>query len=66
MKNPEFRKRTKHIEIRHHFVREKFHEKVMNVEHVESQNQVADILTKPLAKISFERLRLSSGLKTIS
>jgi hypothetical protein len=66
MKNPEFHKRTKHKEIRHHFVREKFHEKVMNVEHVESQNQVADILTKPLAKISFERLRLSSGLKTIS
>ena len=46
VKNPEFHKRTKHIEIRHYFVREKYQEGIFNVEHISGVNQVTDIMTK--------------------
>lgn len=40
--------RTKHIDIRHHFVREQVELKSINLEHVASNLQAADILTKAL------------------
>lgn len=48
--NPEYHRRTKHIEIKHFFVREKVLEGRLNVEHVSTERQVSDILTKPLMK----------------
>ena len=53
MKNPEFPKNSKDIEVRHDFVHEKFHEKVINFEHIDSHNQTANIMTKPLAREHF-------------
>lgn len=40
--------RTKHIDIRHHFIREQLELKSMKLEHVPSNFQAADILTKAL------------------
>lgn len=48
--NPEYHRRTKHIEIKHFFVREKVLEGKLNVEQVSTEHQVSDILTKPLTK----------------
>lgn len=62
VKNPEFHKRSKHIEVRHYFVRERYQEGVFDVEHVASKDQLADILTKPLVKERFEKLRRELGL----
>ncbi|KAJ7279841.1 hypothetical protein O6H91_Y375400 [Diphasiastrum complanatum] len=45
-----FHARTKHIEILHHFVREKVQSKEIKFIHVPSSDCIADILTKPLAK----------------
>ncbi|KAG5873098.1 hypothetical protein JTB14_035250 [Gonioctena quinquepunctata] len=56
-KNPEFHKRSKHIEMRYHFVREKYQEGVIKIEHIDGQKQIADIMTKPLPRIRFEILR---------
>lgn len=57
IKNPEFHKRTKHIDVRFHFVREKYAEKFFNLKYVNTKEQLADIFTKPLPKVIFESLR---------
>lgn len=57
IKNPEFHKRTKHVDVRYHFVREKFKDKLFDIEYVSTDNQLADLCTKPLAKNRFEFLR---------
>lgn len=57
IKNPEFHKRSKHIDVRYHFIREKFSENLFDLKYVQSSMQLADIFTKPLAKPRFEFLR---------
>lgn len=57
IKNPEFHKRTKHIDIRYNFIREKYESKEINVHYVPSKLQYADILTKPLCKDRLLKLR---------
>jgi len=47
--------RTKHIDIRHHFVRDMINEGVLKVEWISGENMVADILTKPLDFVTHER-----------
>lgn len=56
-KNPEYHKRTKHIDIRFHFIREKVASQEINLEYVPSELQLADILTKALPKERFCQLR---------
>lgn len=65
IKNPEFHKRSKHIDVRFHFIREKYEEKLFELNYVPSAEQTADILTKPLAKDIFEYLRLKMGIIVI-
>lgn len=60
--NPIFHGRTKHIEVRHHFVREKIVSGEVKLEYVPTTEQLADILTKALGKTSFFRLRDQLGL----
>lgn len=62
VKNPVFHKRTKHIEVRHYFIREKVDEGQLTVEHVPSELQLADILTKPLYREKFTQLRDLLGI----
>ena len=56
-KNPELHSRTKHIDIRYHFIRECVESKVIKEEYCATQDMVADILTKPLGGQVFSRLR---------
>jgi hypothetical protein len=49
--------RTKHIDIRHHFIRDAIKGKEVELEWVQTAEQEADILTKALGRIQFERLR---------
>jgi hypothetical protein len=51
--------KTKHIAIRYHFIRDAVCSKQIKLEYVASANQLADILTKPLGKQVFIRLRNS-------
>ncbi|KMQ86839.1 copia protein [Lasius niger] len=57
IKNPEYHKRTKHIEVRYHFIREKHEDGQIEIVYVPSSDQLADILTKALSKEPFIRLR---------
>ncbi|CAM8925932.1 unnamed protein product [Rhodiola kirilowii] len=64
-KNPVQHSRTKHIDIRHHFIRELVEQKVVTLTHVTTDKQLADIFTKPLDAAQFEALRSSLGLCVI-
>ncbi|KAM1852115.1 hypothetical protein ACFX13_016080 [Malus domestica] len=61
-KNPVFHDRSKHIDTRYHYIRECIARKDVPVEYVKSQDQVADIFTKPLKQEDFVRLRNSIGV----
>jgi hypothetical protein len=55
--NPIEHSRTKHIDIRHHFLRDHQQKGDIEVFHISTENQLADIFTKPLDKKTFCRLR---------
>ncbi|GJV08725.1 hypothetical protein Tco_1346381 [Tanacetum coccineum] len=61
-KNPVLHSRTKHIEIRHHFLRDNVQKGNISIEKVSSEDNIADILTKPLKREHFNLLRLGLGL----
>ena len=46
--NPVQHSRTKHIEVRHHFIRDHVAKGDINLKHVRTEKQLADIFTKPL------------------
>jgi hypothetical protein len=51
--NPVFHNRSKHIEIRYHFIRDRIQKGAVKLQYVSTDEQVADILTKPLVKEKF-------------
>lgn len=57
--------RTKHIDVGHHFIREKIEEKNIILKYKNTLQMVADIYTKPLPKPKFEELRDLMGLTNI-
>jgi hypothetical protein len=61
-KNPVFHDRSKHIEVRYHYIRECVESGKIIVEHVSTGDQLADILTKPLARVRFQELRTRIGM----
>jgi hypothetical protein len=61
-KNPFQHSKTKHIDIRHHYIRDLVENKIVTLEHVGTKEQVADIFTKALDAIQFEKLRGKLGI----
>ena len=61
-KNPVLHSRTKHINIRHHFIRDLIEDKIINLELVATEKQLADIFTKALDANQFEKLRGDLGI----
>jgi hypothetical protein len=67
--NAQFSKRTKHIDIRHHFIRDHLKKGDISLEWVPIKDITADILTKPLDQKRFmalcDRLGVYHGVKPI-
>jgi hypothetical protein len=55
-KNDVYHDRTKHIDIRHHFVRECLQQGLFKIKWIATENQLADIFTKGLSSIQFNKL----------
>ncbi|GKA28144.1 retrovirus-related pol polyprotein from transposon TNT 1-94 [Tanacetum coccineum] len=61
-KNPVQHSRTKHIKIRHHFLRDNVQKGHISIKKVSSVDNITDILTKSLKCESFNYLRLGLGM----
>ncbi|KAL2327539.1 hypothetical protein Fmac_020966 [Flemingia macrophylla] len=58
--------RSKHIEIKHHFIRDYVQRGTFELMFINTEEQLADIFTKPLPEDRFISLRLSLGLEPIT
>ena len=61
-KNPVQHSRTKHIEIRHHFLRDYAQKGDITLEFVSTKDQLVDIFTKPLSEEQFSDIRRQLGV----
>ena len=64
--NPEFHKRSKHIDIIYHFIREAIIDKKVNLLYINTKQQLADGFTKGLDINKHNSFILSLNLKTLS
>lgn len=61
-KNPVFLSRTKHIEIKHHFIRELMAKGEVKLESCGTEEQLADLMTKSLPRSKHEELCSKLGI----
>lgn len=60
--NPIFHARTKHVEIHYHFIREKVLQGEIDLEHIKTEQQIADVFTKGLSISKFQSLCQQMGM----
>jgi hypothetical protein len=65
IKNPVFHERSKHIDLRFHYIRECVEKGQILVEFTSTESQLADILTKPLGRVKFQEMRGRIGVAQI-
>ncbi|GJT91710.1 retrovirus-related pol polyprotein from transposon TNT 1-94 [Tanacetum coccineum] len=63
--NPVLHSRTKHIDIRYHFIRDHILKGDIELHFIPTQCQLADIFTKPLDEVTFKRLIVELGMLNI-
>jgi hypothetical protein len=57
-----FHDKSKHIEIKYHYIRDMVQRKAIHVQYLSTHGQVVDVFTKPLAMTKFEYFRERLGL----
>ena len=65
VKNLEFHQQTKHIDIKYHFIREKYQDEEKEIVYTSTKNQVADLFIKPLPTPRFNQLRKQIGVEPL-
>lgn len=65
-KNAEYHNRTKHIDVKTHFIRHQVENNVISVKHLSSSEMLADLFTKPLPRERFQCLRTRSGITELT
>jgi hypothetical protein len=58
-KNPVFHDRSKHIEIRYHYIRDMVQRGALKLHYISTDEQVVDVLTKPLSHVSLSTFEIS-------
>ena len=61
-KNPVFHERSKHIRVRYHFIRGCLEDGSIKASYINTKDQLADLLTKPLGRIKFLELCSRTGM----
>ena len=64
--NPQFHNRTKHIDIRYHFIRDTLAAGEIVLQYLPTADMVADIMTKPLPREKHEKHSGAMGLHSAS
>lgn len=64
-KNPVHHDRSKHIDVKFHFIRDCIEQGQVEVDHVGTEQQLADILTKALGRVRFVEMRQKMGVSEI-
>mgnify|MGYP002413840545 FL=1 len=65
-KNPVFHERSKHIRLRYHFIRSCVEEGSIEASYINTKDQLADLLTKPLGRVKFLELCSRIGMIQLS
>ena len=63
--NPVHHSRSKHIDVRYHFLRDNVAKGTVMIDYVQTEDQIADIFTKPLDAERFRKLRFCLGLVNV-
>ena len=64
-KNPQFHGRTKHIEIKYHFIREQVKKGSIELKYCPTEEMIADMLTKGLPRDKFVKLHRMAGVQIV-
>ena len=64
-KNPVLHGRSKHIDVKYYFLRDLNNEGTVELQYCRSEDQLADIFTKPLRSFPFQKLRRLMGINTM-
>ncbi|RUS90533.1 hypothetical protein EGW08_001710 [Elysia chlorotica] len=56
-KNPIQHQRSKHIDIRYHFIRDEISKGLMKVQYVPSEENLADVFTKPVSRVKMQKFK---------
>ena len=51
--NPVFHDKSKHIEIKYHYIQDMVHRRAIKLQYVPTEEQVADVLTKLLSRVKY-------------
>ena len=57
-----FHDKSKHIEIKFHYIRDMVRRGAVKLQYVATDEQIADVLTKPLARVKFQYFRERLGV----
>ena len=60
-KNPVHHQRSKHIDIKYHYIRSEVQNNKIDLQYVQSADNVADIFTKPISKVRFNKFSKIKG-----
>jgi hypothetical protein len=60
--NPTFHDKMKHIEIWYHYIRDMVQKRAVKLQYVGMDEQVEDVLTKPMSRVKFEYFRDKLGV----
>ncbi|GBE79025.1 hypothetical protein SCP_0202220 [Sparassis crispa] len=61
-RDPQFHAKSKHFDVKHHYVREKLRDKYIDIHYCPTEDMIADILTKSLPKPRHEKLTKKLGM----
>ena len=63
--NPVFHDKSKHIEIKYHYIMDMVQRGAVKLQYAATDEQIADVLTKPLARVKFEYFSEKLGVLQI-